>query len=82
MTDDFEFDIRPEGEELVSQTEIKVVEPPVHKWVVEPFGEGGDVQMFLASRPGLIRRFWMRVFFGWKFERIQELGKVFEDAEE
>lgn len=77
MTDYFE--INPEGEELVSQAEIKVVEPIEHKWVVEPFGAGGEVQMFLASRPGPIRRFWMRLFFGWKFKRIQKLGKVFEE---
>jgi len=78
MTDDFEFEIKPEGEEIVSQAEIKIVEPIEHLWVVEPFGEGGDVKMFLASRPGPIRRFWMWVFFGWKFEPIQELGTIFE----
>lgn len=81
MTDDFDFEISPEGEELVPEAEIKVLEQPVHKWVVEPFGGDNPVQIFLPNRPGLIRRFFMWAFFGWKFERVHELGKVFEDAE-
>lgn len=81
MTDDFEFDIRPE-DATIPVAEAKVVELAEPKWIIHPFGGDNPVQLFLPNRPGLIRRFWMWAFFGWKFEPIQELGPMFEEEGE
>ena len=68
----------PIGEFVVTYEEmypkIEVVNQPEYKWKVMPFGKDGltNLTVQLGRRPCLWNRIWMRLFFGWRFEAIEE----------
>lgn len=45
--------------------EINILELPDYKWEVEIFPE---VVISAEEKPTIWKRFWFRLFFGWKWE--------------
>jgi hypothetical protein len=53
----------------MSEEEWQIDKPPTYVCFVEPFG-ANKVTVRLQGWPSLWRRFWMWVFFGWRFIAI------------
>ena len=59
-------------EETYAHTPEMVIMPqPEYKWKVTPLPDI-EIRMEDDKRPCLWIRLWMRLFFGWKFEEIDE----------
>lgn len=45
---------------------------PVYNYLLRPFGDSDteNLEINLTTRPNLWIRFWMWVFFGWRFRKI------------
>ena len=54
------------------KSETRILSQPEYKWAVYPFGKECDLSVHLTQRPRLWSRIWMRLFFGWKFEKENE----------
>ena len=58
-----------EIDNLMAGREMQIIEPLKSEWKVAPFIDE-QILVFLPTRPSLWYRIWMRVFFGWRFEKI------------
>ncbi len=61
--------LKQEVDKRVAATDMEFAESIESKWQVAPFSDR-RVLVMLPTRPSLWYRIWMRVFFGWKFERL------------
>ena len=57
------------GTALVTSSSL-AISSPVSKWSLNPF-KNGNIVINLEERPNIWKRFWMRLLFGWKFEKLK-----------
>jgi len=54
-----------------NEWQMPIIPAPDYKYQLLPFGNKNLI-IYFERRPSLWRRFWMRLFFGWKFEEIAD----------
>ncbi len=66
--------MRAEGKLYIDPKDLedfRIMNIPVYKYSVYPFGNKKDIIVSVVHRPNIFRRFWMWFYFGWIFHRIK-----------